>query len=205
MKLFTARTASVLSLFLGSLSVLFQVISMSVVYWVKLTVNNDDNYSGLFLRESYEREANVAANCNSEMSETSCTYLKTAKASSIISVILGGICLYLSFAQAYNEYRTMSGLSFLISGLVSLLEFSFLIICIVTYSYYNDTYLTVTDDINVEYPPSTEAEYSWGFNLMIAAACLSFIYSAFNFSYAFRPKSSLKRSPSAEGLFGFEK
>lgn len=202
---FTPRTSSAISLVICTLSVVFCIIAMSVTYWVKLTVDGDDNYTGLFLKTSDGADHDVANNCNSNMSDRSCTYLKSAKACALIGVMLGGLCCMYSYTQMAHEYRSVSNLSFFITGMIASTEFVFLLTCVVTYSNFNNLALDVNDDINIEYPPTRDTEYIWGWNLMITAVIFSFLCACFNFFYACRPGGQSKRSASNEGLFGFER
>ncbi len=204
MKSITGRTAAALSLALTTVELLFCILCVSVVYWVKLGVDNDSSYTGLFLKQSLaNNDVNIVSNCDSSMSDQQCSYLKSAKAAAIISILFGGVGGFLAYFYLRYEFRTISGLSFFIIGLFIALQFVFLIICVVVFSYFNDSYLTINDDLNVEYPPDNSAEYAWGYNLMIAATVFTFIHSCglFYFSRA----KAIKRSPSSEGLFGFEK
>ena len=205
MKQFTPRTASAVSLAICALSELFCVIAMSVVYWVKLTVDGDDNYTGLFLKTSDGSDGNIANNCNSDMSDQACTYLKSAKASAVTGVLLGGLCCMYSYSQMTYEYRSVSNLSFFITGMICATQFIFLLTCVVTYSNFNNLALDINDDINIEYPPSRDHEYFWAWDLMITSVVFSFLCSSFNFYYACRPGAGVKRSASNEGLFGFER
>ena len=205
MRYFTPRTASAISLAICVLSVLLCIIAMSVVNWVKITEGGDDKYTGLFLKDSETSNRVVASNCDSNMSDRACTYLKSAKASSIIGVMLGGLCCLYSYSQLAYEYRSVSALSFFISGVISFTSFVFLLTCLVTFSNFNNLALDVNDDINVEYPTSRDSEYVWGWDVMISAVIFSFLSSCFNVFYACRPDGVSKRRPSTEGLFGFEK
>lgn len=204
MRNFTPRTASTISLAINVLSLIFCIIAMSVVYWVKLTVDGDENYTGLFLKTSDGADQNIANNCNSNMSDRACTYLKSAKACAVIAVLLGGLCSMYAYSQITYEYRSVSNLSFFVTGMISAVEFIFMMTSVVTYSRFNNLALDVNDDLNIEYPPSRDQEYYWGWNLMITAVVFSFICSSFNFFYACRPGGA-KRSASNEGLFGFER
>lgn len=177
---------------------------MSVVYWVKLTVDGDDNYTGLFLKTSDGSSENIANNCSSDMSDRACSYLKSAKACAIIGVMLGGLCCMYSYSHMTYEYRSVSPLSFFIAGMISLTEFVFLVTCVATFSSFNNLALDVNDDINIEYPPSRDSEYYWAWDIMITSVVFSFLCSVFNFVYACRP-GGVKRSASNEGLFGFER
>jgi hypothetical protein len=206
MRHFTPRTAAAISLTVCAISVIFCIITMSVVSWVKVSVDGADTYTGLFLKDSAGSSSDVvASNCNSDMSDRACTYLKSAKASAIIAVLLGGFCCMYSYAQLAYEYRNVTGVSFLISGIIAATEFVFVLICIITFSKFQNLALDVNDDINVEYPPSRDSEYIWGFDLMIAACVFSFVAAGWNLFYACRPGGGAKRSASNEGLFGFER
>jgi hypothetical protein len=205
LRYFTPRTASAISLGICVLSVLFCIIAMSVTYWVKLTVDGHDNYTGLFLKTVDNANHDVANNCSSSMSDRACTYLKSAKASAIIGVMLGGLCCMYSYSQMAYEYRSVSPLSFFITGMMAATQFVFLLTCLMTYSNFNNLALDVDDDINVEYPPSQDSGYYWAWDLMITSVVFSFLCSSFNFVYACRCGSQTKRSASNEGLFGFER
>ena len=205
MKLVTPRTAAALSLAISTLVLLFSCICAGVVYWTKQDVDDNSSYTGLFVMQSQaDSSVVIMLTCGESMSDQQCSYLKSSKASAIIGILFGAIGAFLSFYNLRYEYRRISGLSFFIVGLFVALESLFYLMCIVIYSYFKDSYLTTNDDLNVEYPPESKTEYAWAFNLMITALCFSFIHGCSLFYYSHK-KTAIKRTPSEEGLFGFEK
>ena len=51
-----SKTVPALLVGVSMLSVAACVVALSVVYWVESNTDNDDNYTGLFLKESENRE-----------------------------------------------------------------------------------------------------------------------------------------------------
>lgn len=191
----TQKKVSLIHFISSFLSVFFTILAISVVFWVHQTSDNDDNYYGIFMRESSDKE--VSSSCNSSMTEIECGYLKSAKACGVISVMFGGAAcaMYLvtGGAPGFGFY------SFSI-GLVGLIQTMFGMMCVVIFSYFKETYLTQNDDLNVEYPTHPESTYSWAFYLLISSVVISFV-SSVGYIFLLNKPALIKRSASEERLF----
>lgn len=166
-----------------------------MVFWVHQTSDNDDNYYGIFMRESSDKE--VSSSCNSAMTEIECGYLKSSKACGVISIMFGGAAciMYLVTcgAPGFGFYSFSM-------GLVGLIQTMFGMMCIVIFAYFKESYLTLNDDLNVEYPTHPESTYAWAFYLLITSVVISFVTSLGYIFVLYKP-SLVKRSSSEERLF----
>ena len=133
------------------MSALLSIMAVSVVFWAKQSSDNDDNYYGIFLRESADKQ--VESMCNSGMTEMECGYLKSAKACSVISIIFGGAACLMYMASCGD---TGFGFYSFSMGTVGFIQSIFGLMCVVIFSYFKESYLTSNDDVNIEYPDHAE-------------------------------------------------
>jgi hypothetical protein len=85
-------------------------------------------------------------------------------------------------------------------GLVGLIQTMFGMMCVVIFSYFKESYLTLSDDLNVEYPTHPDSTYSWAFYILITSVVISFVSSLAYIFVLYKP-SLVKRSSSEERLF----
>ena len=182
-----SKTVPALLVGVSMLSVASCVVALSVVYWVESNTDNDDNYTGLFLKESENRE--IANNCNSDMSTTECGYLKSAKSCGVISVLFGALAvgMYIrSYLYHFDKFFAT------VTGIVNVVQTVFGIICLVVYSHFKRTYLTQTDDLNVEYNDHLKSTYEWAFYFMVASTVLAFLVTIVNMMFVKNPSACAK-------------
>jgi uncharacterized membrane protein len=191
----TQKQTSLIHFVATFISVFLTILSISVVFWVHQTSDNDDNYYGIFMRESSDKD--VTSACNSAMTEIECGYLKSAKACGVISIMFGGascgMYLVTGGAPGFGFYSFSM-------GLVGLIQTMFGMMCVVIFSYFKESYLTLNDDLNVEYPTHPDSTYSWAFYILITSVVISFVSSLAYIFVLYKP-SLVKRSSSEERLF----
>jgi hypothetical protein len=175
------------------LTTLFSIIAASVVQWVRHEDDSRVEYTGLFVKESSLTDSKViATSCTSELGESACTYLRSAKASSVIAILFGAFLTMMTLTQ-FSRWKTLEGFNFFTTGVMASLQFVFLLMLVVIYSYFKEE-LHEDDDINVEYPNATDTTYAWAYNLMIASAVISFVSACTCFYTSYQLTHRVKRS-----------
>ncbi len=179
------------------LSCLFSVMSISVVFWVTQSTDNDDTNFGLFLREATDGK-DATTKCVSDMPDLDCGYLNSSKACGVIATLFGGFfCItHLYWCFVSNRY----GIVNIVAGVTGSIQTAFGIMCLTIFSYFKNSYLNPTDDINVEYPNGAEASYSWAFYLMITSVILSGVTTAGTIFLSNSDMHGVKRTLSSEAF-----
>jgi amino acid transporter len=187
------RYVSIASLGTSFLTTLFSIIAVSVVEWLRHEDDSRVEYYGLFLKESSLTDSKViATSCTSDISESACTYLRSAKASAVIAILFGAVVTIMSLTQ-FSRWTTVDGFRFFTTGFMTTLQFVFLLMLVVIYAYFKWE-LHEDDDINVEYPTGSDTTYAWAYNLMVASTVASFVSACVCFYTSYQMTHRVKRS-----------
>lgn len=189
MAVFTAKQTNLLFFVVNVFCLLISIVAVSVAYWADLSSDNDDSNYGLFFRETSGDEI-VHSGCKSDMSEENCSYLNSAKSCIVISIVLGGINIFMFFYNGGNP-----GISFqsFTMGMIGVLQATFLMMCVILFSYFKEGYLETNDDVNIEYPDEvTDADYGWAFDMMISVTVLSYVASVYHLCALSWPRKFVK-------------
>lgn len=176
------------------LSVFLSILSLSTVFWVTQSTDNDDTNYGLFLTESTDNKA-VVTKCISNMTDLNCGYLNSSKGCGVVATIFGGfffISHVISFGYPKNAINTV------VTALLGFTQTFFGIMCLVIYSYFKEEYLNPVDDVNVEYPDGEEATYNWAFYTMIVSVVLSVTTSSATMLFLYAKIPGIRRKDSAD-------
>lgn len=148
------------------------VIAGSTQYWIKTTADNENAvHTGLFVESTGPYEFN----CNMDMSVTECGYLKSSKATFIISCLLGlfaAVIFYSGFSRGWLSAAHFAG-----ACACNLGQALFGIMSLVLYLYLKRSYFS-HDTYNVEYPNNENSTFDWGFYLVVASTTMAFVISA---------------------------
>ena len=153
------------------------ILAICVSYWAEVSSEDDDSYYGVFFRETSSEEI-VHSGCKSDMNEDNCSFLNAAKSCIVISILLGvsNIILFM-----YNGGNPGFGFLSFTMGLIGFLQATFLMMCVIIFSYFKEGYLETNDDINIEYPSEVQdADYAWAFDMMIGATVISYMSSTYH-------------------------
>mmetsp|Transcript_18872 Transcript_18872/g.31495 ORF Transcript_18872/g.31495 Transcript_18872/m.31495 type:complete len:208 (+) Transcript_18872:138-761(+) len=183
--------------FLVTLFVVFvSILGICVSYWTELSSDNDDSNYGIFFRETSGDEV-VHSGCKSDMSEEDCSYLNAAKSCIVISILLGTVNV---FIYMYNGGNPGFSFQSFTMGLIGMMQATFLMMCVIIYSYFKEGYLETNDDINIEYPDEVvDASYGWAFVLMVVVTVVSYMSSTYHLCALSWPAVLVKDSGADNG------
>lgn len=177
MAVLTAKQTNLLFFAFNVFVVFLTIVSICVSYWTELSSDNDDSNYGIFFRETSSDEV-VHSGCKSDMSEENCSYLNSAKSCVVISVLLGVVNIFLFVYNGGNPGFSFQSFTM---GMIGVLQATFLMMCVIIYSYFKEGYLETTDDVNIEYPDEVvDASYGWAFILMVVVTVVSFLSSTYH-------------------------
>lgn len=178
---------------------LFSIICVSVAEWIRHEDDKYVQYIGLYVKESSPTASHtVATTCSSDLSESACTYLRSAKASAVIAILFGAIITFMAYTQ-FARWKSLDGSNFFMGGFMTIFQFIFLLMLVVVYSYFK-VELHEDDDINVEYPTGTDTTYAWAYKMMVFCTIISFLTASTNFYTAYQMSNRIKRSGSDEKM-----
>lgn len=148
---------------------LLSIISIILPYWMKI---ESDGHIGVYESQSENGKSLFSTECDSNMSQIECGYLGSAKISSVVSIIFGG----LATVVYYLPPKVFTSLPAFLAVSGSLGQFIFGLITIVLFAYFKRDYFT-DDGINREYPSPDADDLSFqvGFYLWMVATIISFI------------------------------
>lgn len=196
MAVLTAKQTNLLFFVVNVLVVLISIVAISVSYWTEISTDNDDSYYGIFFRETSGDEV-VHSGCKSDMSEENCSYLNSAKSCLVISVLLGVVN---AFIYLYNGGNPGFSFQAFTMGLIGVMQATFLMMCVIIYSYFKEGYLETNDDVNIEYPSEVvDASYGWAFSMMIALTVVSYVSATYHLCALSWPDVLVKDADSDAG------
>lgn len=178
MAVLTSKQTNLLYFVVNVLIVFISILAISVAYWTELFSDKEDSNYGIFFRETSSEEI-VHSGCKSDMSEENCSYLNSAKSCLVIAVLLGVVNLFMFLHSGGNPGFSFQSFTM---GLIGVLQATFLMMCVVIYSYFKEGYLQTNDDINIEYPQDeiVDANYGWAFILMVVATVVAYVASVYH-------------------------
>lgn len=189
MAVLNAKQTNMMFFVFNCICVLLTINALCVAYWTDLSSDNDDSSYGIFFRETGS-DTVVHSGCKSDMSEENCSYLNSAKSCIVISILLGAVNLFIFL---YNKGNPGFSFQSFTMGLIGLLQATFLMMCVIIFSYFKEGYLETTDDVNIEYPDEVvDASYGWAFDLMITVTCVSFLSSVYHLCALTWPSALVK-------------
>ncbi len=154
---------------------ILSVIAIILPYWISI---KDDGHIGVYESQSEHGKGLFSTECDSEMSQIECGYLGSAKISSVVSIMFGGIATIVYFLPPGVFTKLPAFVA--VSG--SLGQFIFGLITIVLFVYFKRDYFT-DDGVNREYPSPDKDDLSFqvGFYLWIVATFISFVLVAWGY------------------------
>jgi hypothetical protein len=177
MAVLTSKETNFVFFAINVICVLISVVCICVAYWTEISSDNDDSSYGIFFKENSSDEI-VHSGCKSDMSEENCSYLNSAKSCLVISVLLGLVNIFMFLFNSGNPGFSFQSFTM---GMIGVLQATFLMMCVIIFSYFKEGYLETNDDVNIEYPDEVvDASYGWAFVMMICVTVLSFAASTYH-------------------------
>lgn len=196
MAILTSKQTNLLFFVVNVVCVIISILAICVAYWTDVSSDNDDSSYGIFFRETSGDEI-VHSGCKSDMSEENCSYLNSAKSCIVISILLGVVNIFMFLYNGGNPGFSFQSFTM---GMIGVLQATFLMMCVIIFSYFKEGYLETTDDINIEYPDEVaDASYGWAFLLMILVTVVSYVSSTYHLCALSWPHALVKDAGGAAG------
>ena len=166
-------------------SIIFVMTTLVICtdHWVRIVIKSEEEFVGLFYSD---KDSPLLLNCNTNTSETSCTYLTASRYAGVLAGLASLLTVYGYYMLATNfTSYSVPGLFWLMLGYHGLVQSILTMLCVLFYRLFASSYLTQNDDMNVEYAANdaiTTTEFEWSFWALFSMAIFCFLLTSFNFS-----------------------